>query len=153
MIQIGFTQSDKFFSKVIRGVTKEDVSHCVIIVDDLWVVHANHKGVHTQYIGSFLEENRIMDWVDTDIELSKVYDLLRAHEDDTYDMGGMIFSGLALLARRVCPSIVPKRNLWQTTGMEMCTELVTLLTFGKDGVDSMITPGQLCQKLKEYYKQ
>ena len=57
-----------------------------------------------------------------------------------YDFGAMFYLGLRCLL-----PWLPKKNLWQCTGMDMCTEWATDILDGEP--DSMITPYQLYQKL------
>lgn len=146
MIEIGFTRSDYKFSQLIRDITREPVSHCIIIVDDLWVIHSNFSGVHAEYIGSFLEHSEILYRVEIPgkTELDVIH-FLDKYRDAHYDYGGMLFLGLSLYLRRQLPWLIPKRNLWQCTGMFLCTELITQFLDQKE--NSLITPLQLYAKL------
>lgn len=59
-----------------------------------------------------------------------------------YDFGALFY-----LALRVLFPWLPKKNLWQTSGMFLCTEWVTEVLEGEE--DSMITPYKLFLRLKE----
>lgn len=148
-IEIAFTRSDYYMSKLIRRVTGEDVSHCVILVDDLWVIHSNFIGVHAEYIGDFCEHSQIVTRIPMPLDRERVLDTLDKLDDAGYDFGGMAFLGICLTLRKWLPWIVPKQNLWQSSGMFLCTEFVTELLDGK--ADSMITPGQLRDRLMKQY--
>lgn len=67
-----------------------------------------------------------------------------------YDYLSLLFLGIRYTLLKILPSkFVPKRNLWQLSGMFMCTELVTeVITKERD---SMITPYKLYLKLTRPY--
>ena len=144
-VEIAFTKSSYYMSSLIRSVTHEDVSHCVIIIDDLWVIHSNFFGVHSEYIGDFEEHSTIVTRIPYLISRDRVYETLDRYHRSGYDYGAMLYSGLVLIARRLCPKFVPNRNLWQTTGMFLCTEFISEVLTGKE--DALITPGQLRERL------
>lgn len=145
-IEIATTRSNLIMSRVIRAVTGEKASHCVLIIDDLWVVHSNFYGVHAEYIGDFLDVNELVDRVSYPASPERVMDTLSKYKRSGYDYGAMIYLGLALAARRLFPRFVPKQNLWQTTGMFMCTEFISQSVFGQE--DSLLTPDRLMERLR-----
>jgi hypothetical protein len=145
-IEIAFTRSNLIMSRVIRGVTGEDVSHCAIIVDNLWVIHSNFKGVNAEYIGDFTEVNTIVDRIPYNGNRERILDMLEDYHSSSYDFWAMIYSGLLLILHRCVPRFIPKQNLWQTSGMFICTEFLSKVIFNQE--DSLITPGQLREKLR-----
>lgn len=145
-IEIGFTRSDYYMSKLIRSITGEPVSHCVIILDGMWVVHSNFYGVHVEHIYNFQKHSEIVYKILLpNSKLEEFYTKFDKFNGNGYDFGGMIFLGLSLVLRKHFPKYVPKQNLWQQSGMFMCTEFITELVDNKE--DSLITPYQLYQKI------
>lgn len=157
-MRILFTKGDSVLSKAIRGATGEPVSHVALSFDfgmfD-FIVHANLYGLHVESSDSFLRHSEIVYSLDSteapipkDLKnKAKLKALLAKYEFTLYDFGGLLFTGLALLARRYLKFPLPKSNLWQTTGMFECTEWVT--EYLESTEDSMITPYKLYLKLKE----
>jgi hypothetical protein len=83
----------------------------------------------------------IIESVELPDNLEKVINLLAKYDGNFYDFGALFYLGL----RSLFP-FLPKANLWQTTGMFLCTEWITEVVDGKE--NSMITPHQLYLKLK-----
>jgi len=77
-------------------------------------------------------------------DLSHVSEIAFRYGKASYDFKALLWCGLMLTLRRWFPKWIPKQNLWQSSGMFMCTELITAI-LGE--VDSMITPYQLYLKL------
>jgi hypothetical protein len=145
-VEIASTRSNLFFSKLIRKITGEPISHIVIIVDDLWVIHSNFWGVHAEYVGDFQETSEIVERIPYNVSKDQVLDTLDNFHEASYDYLGMFGLGICLVLRRFLPLLVPKQNLWQTTGMFICTEFVSKAVFGQE--DSLTTPGQLMERLR-----
>ena len=148
-MQIIFTKSNSILSKIIRSITKEDVSHTALLVDDKWVIHSNLLGVRIDYLYNFVTHCQIVDTVELPNNNFPLYKTLRKKQGSLYDFGAFLFLGLVLILRRFFPRFVQKRNLWQTTGMFLCTEWCTEIVDGKE--NSMLTPGQLRTLLQETY--
>ena len=147
-MKIIFTRSDKKFSKMIIDITEEPVSHCAILIDNAWVIHSNLLGVHVEHISTFTKASHILYSVDVpDMPVDKI---LSNCSYGTYDYGAFIFLGGSLLLRKYFKNIMPKQNLWQTTGMFLCTEWITKNLADKE--DGMITPYQLYLKLLDKYQ-
>lgn len=148
MIEVAFTTSDHYLSQIICDITGENVSHCILIIDRKWVIHSNISGVHAEYIESFLEHSKIVTRIELpQVSESQVLRSLDKYHGKWYDFGALLFSGLILITRKYFPKLVPKQNLWQTTGMFLCTEFVSETLFHQE--DSLITPGQLREKVCE----
>lgn len=145
MMRILFTTSEKRLAKLIRWATGEDCSHCALEWDGV-IVHSNWKGVNVQHKTEFLKENRIVHEVEIKEDLDKFTNAIVNNDGSLYDVGALLFLGIVLLSRKVINSSWPKMNLWQSTGMYLCTELVSQYLYGE--ADSMITPYKLYLKVK-----
>lgn len=137
-----FTTSKYPTSWLIRKLTREDCSHCAIQVG-LEVIHSNFRGCNLATLQDFTSNNQIlhMVYVPTPEGLT-AQALYNDYKGVGYDFGALLYAGLRILCR-----FLPKVNLWQTTGMYLCSELVTRILDGEE--DSMITPHNLYLKLRE----
>lgn len=135
-INILFTTSETPGSQLIRAVTKEPVSHCAIQVGN-YVMSAEPAGVGVMPYSLFRAHHKIKFIVPAITEQSN----LDKNFGKPYDYLGLLYLGF----RYLLPSVFPKKNLWQMSGMFMCTETITDLLFEKP--DDMITPYQLYLKL------
>lgn len=142
-----WTKSNKPLSVLIRKVTGEPVSH-VVIATNGFVVHSNLKGVHVEDELVFRANCEVVFELSLPEDASnesKLHTLLSQDEGKLYDFGALIFVGLAMFLRTMFKIPLPKSNLWQSTGMFMCTEWVSEFLDNKE--DSMITPYGLYLKL------
>ena len=149
-MKILFTKSDSLLSKIIRGITKEGSSHTAIDTG-LVIVHSNLLGINLEWTRFFKRKCVIVHTLERvtpsiDKDMARLDETLTAQEHTPYDFGALLFNGLALLAKRLVGSPMPKVNLWQTTGMHMCTEFVEEVVSMEN--DAMITPEGLYNKLK-----
>ena len=119
-------------SWLIRRLTGEPVSHCAIEYLGT-VYHSNFYGVHTEPLQSFTKGSTIVLSVDANIDPYVLADAMYQYGGSRYDFGALFYVGLRLMF-----PMLPKANLWQTTGMFMCTEWVEQVT----GLppDAMLTP-------------
>lgn len=138
-MRILFTRSGTPLSRAIRAVTKEPVSHCAIQLGEL-VVHSNLYGVHLETLHYFQTHSEIVYEVDIPDNIEGLHNSLDRDEGKWYDIGALLYLGL----RYVIPCL-PKKNLWQCSGMYLCTEFVTEVINGE--ADSLVTPYQLYVKL------
>jgi hypothetical protein len=139
MTEILFTRSDKIGSKVIRGVTKEEVSHVAISYMG-YVIHANfQKGVHVQKLKDFCEDNEIVYKVPVKATKSQILKILSEYIGSKYDYLAFFLLGLRLL--KVLPM---KVDIRQITGSFLCTEFVTQFIYDEE---RLLTPGQLYKEL------
>lgn len=134
------------------GTTEEPCSH--VALDFGWfIVHSNLRGVHIQHSSTFYKfSETVSALVSTQIssesrDMSKLENMLEKYEFSLYDIFGMLFLALTLLARRYLKLPLPKSNLWQSTGMFLCTEWVA--SFLDISENSMLTPWKLREKLLE----
>jgi hypothetical protein len=79
--------------------------------------------------------------------MTKLGVMLEKYEFSVYDLPAMLFLGLSLLVRRYLKLPLPKSNLWQSTGMFLCTEWVSVFLSQEE--NSMLTPWKLREKLLE----
>lgn len=138
-MQVLFTRSTSILSRIIRYLTAEPVSHCAIRFEEL-VIHCNLLGVQIAPYREFAEKCEIIYSVEAHKELYLVFDLAYKYWEAKYDLGGLLYLGL----RCLCPWL-PKANLWQNTGMFLCTEFITEFLEGEE--DHMTTPYQLYKRL------
>lgn len=139
-MQILFTRNDRWGSKLIRAVTGETVSHVAIRISR-FVIHSRliDGGVTIDFYREFMRNNTVVYTIPWEISIKQI-DRDR-YAGKSYDFGAFLYLGL----RKLFP-FLPKANLWQSTGMYMCTEFVTDVLGGTE--DSLVTPGQLYEKLR-----
>lgn len=153
MIYLLFTTSDKPMARLIRWATGECCSHVAILrTDDSYldmVIHANWKGVNIQPYEEFLKENTVIHTLEipTSPENNvRLLELIHAEHGKCYDIGALLFCGVVLFLRKALGLRQwPKVNLWQSSGMYLCTEFVTEYLYGS--ADSLITPHQLYERI------
>ncbi len=138
-VNILFTASNAIGSHIIRGVTKESLSHVGIHINDVVIDSTILHGVRLQPYTEFISNKTKVISIPWDISGVHLWNL-NCKVGQSYDKLGLLYLGL----RYVIPAL-PKKNLWQTTGMFLCTEFVTDILEGKE--DSMITPYKLYLKL------
>ena len=141
MMQILFTTSNSILSRLIRWSTGEPVSHCAISCGG-WVIHSNLFGVHVELPQTFSSHSQIIYSVDVPYSQDKLMTTLSKYDQAGYDFGALLYLGL----QAILP-FLPRKNLWQTTGMFLCTEWITEVLYG--GEDHMITPYELYLRLSE----
>lgn len=148
MVKVLFTTRDQWFSNTIRQLTGESVSHCALeFPEHGFVVHSNIKGVHLQWASTFRQQNRIVYEVEVQLpnELKRLDKVMQDCEFGFYDVSAILYLGARFMARRYLNLPLNKDNLWQVTGMFLCTEFVTEYLYGEE--DPNITPYQLYLKL------
>ena len=124
-------------SRLIRAVTGEPCSHVVIEAAG-FIIHSNLLGVHAESEESFTPD--IVFSVPIPNNYDRLLGAFAGMNGSPYDFGAMFYLG----ARRLFPWL-PKKNLWQCTGMFLCTEWITKYLDGAE--DSMITPYKLYERL------
>ena len=125
-------------------MTHEPVSHCAIHVGE-FVVHSTILGPEIRTYDSFCKKNTVVLSVDCTIKDEAVVDLITKLDSKSYDYAALLYLGVRYAGRHWLKLPLPKANLWNVTGMYLCTELVTTLVYGKEY--SMLTPYQLYLKL------
>lgn len=144
VVEILFTRGNSLLSQAICGVTGEPVSHVAIRIGSL-IIHSNLRGVHLESAITFLNNCKVIYTVPCITREHKILNVLANSEFSCYDVGGLLFAGLALLARHYLKIPLPKVNLWQSSGAFLCTEFVSEAISVEQ--DAMITPYGLYLKL------
>jgi hypothetical protein len=143
-MQIIFTKSNRIASKLIRNVTKEDCSH-VALSNAGFVIHSNFTGCRIDTLQDFLKHSDIVHSVEISYDREILHRALtKVGEHSSYDFGGMAY----LWLRSYLP-FLPKKNLWQSSGLYLCTEFISEVVENKQ--DSMITPYKFYLRMKERY--
>lgn len=143
-MKILFVRGHSPVSWLICKLTKEDVSHCAIEVDG-WVLHSNFYGVHWETLADFEQKCTLMHELAVPEDPYHVIEMAALYSGRAqYDFGGLFYMGLRIFLRNYGIHL-PKKNLWQQTGMFLCTEWVSQFLGGEE--DSEITPFKLWEKL------
>lgn len=151
-MNILFTKNNSFVSKNIRAVTGEPVSH-VALDFGLFVVHSNFLGLHLEWAKNFRKKSDVVyslrgvDSLEETDQIGRLNTLLEQYEFSMYDVGAMFFIGVCVFLRNKFNIPLPKSNLWQISGMFICTEWVTKFIDGTE--ESMMTPFKLYLRLKQ----
>lgn len=136
-MRILFTKSKSLLSYLICAVTKEPVSHCALEIHG-WVIHSNLYGVHAEPLEDFRGE--IVYSVEVPYKEEALISGMAKYQGRMYDVGALLYLGLKYLL-----PFLPKKNLWQSSSMFLCTEWVTQVLDGR--ADSMVTPYKLYERL------
>lgn len=137
-----FTRGRSTWSDTICEVLQEPVSH-VSVFHKGWVYHSDLLGVRREKFADFRKRQKVIIMLDID-PIQDIEAKYEQYRRSWYDVGAGLFIGLSFLARRYLRIPLPKSNLWQSSGMFICTEWATIST---SEVDSMITPHGLYRKL------
>lgn len=132
-MQIIFTKNNSIMSRIIRRLTREPVSHCAIL-DEGYIVHSNLLGVNVSKPADFHSE--IMFRVEIEYDSDKLATSVEKYKGRFYDFGALLYMGARCIFKGL-----PKKNLWQCSGMFLCTEWVTQVLENREVSD--ITPYQL----------
>jgi hypothetical protein len=149
-MRILFTRSNKPGSKLIRSITEEPVSHCALL-DGLYVIHSNFEGVNIVSYEQFKQDNKVIYSIIVPNSWAKMKRLMARFSDAGYDYGAFFYLGLSLVLRKWFKLPLPKANLWNSTGMFICTEFVSQY-LNREGA-AMLTPYQLYLEIKEHYER
>lgn len=141
-----FTASDSILSRAIRDVTGEPVSHCAIRASG-FVIHFNLLGLRVESWEEFCGHSLVLFEVPVQDNWPALIAMIDHGFHAWYDFPGLLFDGMVMWARSHLPkwAPLPDSNLWQMSGMYLCTEFVTEFLNGKP--DSSVTPYQLYQAL------
>lgn len=133
---------------MIRKRTGEPCSHAALECDG-WVVHSNLFGVRVDRLEEFTKHCNILYSVPVPLSTGTILCKYLTHLDSGYDFGALFY--LFLRSIPLCGKLLPKKNLWKSSGMFLCTEWVTAVLTGKQ--DSMITPYQLYLEMSRQQKE
>ena len=140
-MDILFTTSKYPTSWLIRKITGDDCSHCAIRFKNL-ILHSDFMGVRIIPERDFLKKNIVLHTLKGVNSDMGIFSILHKYSGKRYDFGGLLYLGLRYLL-----PFLPKANIWQTSGMFLCTEFITEVINGQE--DSLITPHRLYERLKE----
>lgn len=135
-----FTVNKYPLSWLIQKVTGEPVSHVAIVYNNTVYHSSALKGVNSQSLDSFLKTNTIVFEYELLEDPDRLISGFNRQKRAGYDWGAILY----LAARYMFP-FLPKKNLWQSSGMYLCTEWVTAII--DETEDSMITPYKLYLRL------
>jgi len=140
-------------SKLIMEITGESASHTAIRNGD-FVYQSSFLGVEQVKVADFLSEYKVvyslkpvsgrLDEADLVERLVNRFTELRG---TLYDFPGFLYLSLRYSLASAFNLKIPKKNLWQLSGMYICTEFVEDIIDIKS--DPMITPYKLYLKLKD----
>lgn len=126
MNYVGFSTTDKLISRLIRWVTKAQVSHTFLIVElygKLWVVGAEFNGMTMMSVEKFQKNNMIKAVCEvpelTDVHVGKAMESLGV----AYDFGGLlggIFPQIGRWFKRKW------KNPWNDQKALFCSEFLVL---------------------------
>lgn len=141
---------NNLLSKVILEVTGQPVSHCAFLYKGT-VYHSNFRGVSQMSLEEFESENKIVIALSPTSEEINEYMVEHLINDfnklkgSYYDIPGLIYLGIQLACKKYLGITLSKKNLWQISGMFVCTEFLSNVIF--DTIDSTITPYDLAMKM------
>ncbi len=141
-----FTYSDLVGSEIIRMVTEEPVSHVALLQSGL-VLHMRHEGLVLEPESEFRKKNIVLYTIDVETPLD-IVGIAEKHWGRRYDFGALAYLGFRFLFPKL---LNKKQNLWNNSGMFICTELVTDALGGEP--DAMITPYNLYLQLEAGRKE
>lgn len=140
-----FTCSDTVGSEIIRELTSAPISHCALLCGDK-VLQASEYGVVLNTLEDFTQTNHIVYQVNVEGSELEFEAAVKKYQGHGYDYGALLYFGLYLLMTRLGLK-PPKKNLWHTSGMFICSELVSTVVLGKD--TALLTPIALYQELSK----
>lgn len=142
MINLLFTTSNHWISKLIKFRIKEPVSHVALQINQNLVIHATFSGIKIESFQEFKKSNNIIFSLPIEDKTDNLYlDNLAKYVGIKYDFLNIIWlfffvkTGLA--------------NKWQNSKKYTCVEFVTEVLFNV--ADSTSTPYELYLKLKKKY--
>lgn len=157
-MKVLFTKSNKIGSRLIRAVTGEDISHCAItVLEDTHVLHSSTSGVTLLPIEEFISTNDVVRQIELpslmtseEDEIYNDINIINKYLGKPYDYMAFIYLGIRLSLRFLGIS-TPKVNLFNISGMFICTELVDEVVDIGEYNKELLTPGQLYDILEKKY--
>ena len=136
----------KWGSRLIMWALDEPISHVSLECNGLVFHSSINRGVHIQPLMQFLEENIVVEYVDVEFDWDRLLRTTSRNWKKKYDKASFLWLGIRALLKKIFGIKLKKANLWNITGMYICTEWVTKVIDNKE--DSDITPMQLIERLK-----
>jgi hypothetical protein len=125
-----FTKNKSPGSWLIRKITRQPVSHVALVFynhGECLVFHSKLLGgVELLPLAKFLEKNEIVAEAPTGISTNQLFDIFHLQErapSAAYDYGAILFWFFVLMLGRLGFKR-PKSNLWQTSSVFLCTEVL-----------------------------
>ena len=156
MNYVGFSTTNKLISRLIRWITRAEVSHTFLIVElygQPWVAGAEFNGLVLMPVHKFQRNNTIKAVCKvpelTDKHLEKVMDSI----GEAYDYGGLIGGIFPQIGRWLKQKW---KNPWANPKAMICSEFVTMALQecklkGAEGLDPVaVTPQELKDFLTEH---
>lgn len=137
-----FTKGKGPVGQTVAWALRSRMSHVVIEYNGL-VFHSNFWGVHAIPIERFLEKAKVIEIVEIDLTWRELRTNFNKYWHARYDFLAFLHLGVRAVLRRAGLKL-PKANLWQVTGMFLCTEWVTRTLHG---TERTLTPEQLYERL------
>lgn len=105
MISIACTKNHSILSKLIRELTGEPASHCILIIDNKMVFHTNLIGPHPEWLASFLETNEVVDHATFELSLEQEEQIwtnvIQSGRKRKYDISALFSTGLKLILKKI----------------------------------------------------
>lgn len=137
-----FTKGKGPIGRAICWALQSRMSHVVIEYNGL-VFHSNFFGVHAIPLEQFLRKAEVVEILETDLKWRELMTTFNKYWHAKYDFLAFAHLGARALLRKLGLKL-PKANLWQVTGMFLCTEWVSRTL---DGTERTLIPEQLYERL------
>lgn len=138
-VTILFTSSTNWGSVLIRRATREPVSHVALEFAGL-VLQASGGGVGILSSSEFRAAHEVRFSLSVETSPEAVFSGIAKTIGQPYDWGALFYCGLKVLF----PSL-PNRNLWNSSGNYLCTEVAQKFLGLSD--NPLVTPYQLYLQL------
>lgn len=152
MNYVGFSTTNKIISRLIRWITKAQVSHTFLIVElygKPWVVGAEFQGLMMMSVEKFQKDNMIK-------AVCRVPELTDEHlavvmQDlgEAYDFGGLVGGIIPQIGRWFKQKW---KNPWANSKAMICSEFVCLALqeAGLEGAETLDPTAVTPQELKDF---
>ena len=137
-----FTKGRGLIGRTVAWALESEMSHVVIEYNGL-VFHSNFWGVHAMPIEQFLQKATVIQVIETDLTWRELMTTFNKYWHSKYDFLAFAHVGVRALLKKAGLKL-PKANLWQVTGMFLCTEWVSRTLHG---TEQTLTPEQLFERL------
>lgn len=151
MIQVGFSTTHMYLSRIIRFFTKSECSHAFFVFDlfgKAWVLEAGFFGVTLLALEKFQKTNTVIALVPIEATES---DLEAAMEElgDRYDFGGLLGSFFVIVGRWFKKKW---KNPWDAPKALFCSEFVVkaLQANGYPGAENLVAADTTPQDLLDF---
>ena len=116
------------FSKIIRFITGDSISHVILIFDDLIGFHANPNGTGFVWADEFLKKNKIKYNIGLPLDLVSeeqvFFVVIAGRKRKPYDWLGVIYQGVRRIKSELFKSPIPLDNKWADPNKDFCVEVL-----------------------------